>query len=37
MRLRKGRDRMRKRDWRWRGSVIEEVKEFKYLGQSRFR
>lgn len=36
MRIRKGRDRMRKRDWRWRGSVIEEV-EFKYLGQSRFR
>lgn len=32
MRFRKGRGRLSKRDWRWKGRVIEKVKEHKYLG-----
>lgn len=32
MRFRKGGERLSKRDWRWKGKRIEEVKEFKYLG-----
>lgn len=32
MRFRKGGGRRDKRIWRWRGKVVEEVKEFRYLG-----
>jgi len=32
MRFKKGGGRMRKREWRWRGKGIEEVREFRYLG-----
>lgn len=32
MKFRKGGGRMSKRDWRWKGKRIEELKEFKYLG-----
>lgn len=32
MRFRKGKGRIRKRDWRWKGKSIEKVKEFRYLG-----
>jgi hypothetical protein len=32
MRFRKGGGRLSKRDWRWSGKKIEEVKEFTYLG-----
>lgn len=32
MRFRKRGGRMRKMDWKWRGRVIEVVREFKYLG-----
>lgn len=32
MRFRKGGGRMDKRVWRWKGRVVEEVKEFNYLG-----
>jgi len=31
MRFRKGRGRIERRDWRWKGNKIEEVKEFTYL------
>lgn len=31
MRVRRGSERLGKRDWRWKGKRIEEVKEFKYL------
>ena len=37
MRFRKGGGRVKKRDWRWRGKKIEEVKEFKYLGYTMQR
>lgn len=32
MRFRKGGKSISKREWRWKEKVIEEVKEFKYLG-----
>jgi len=32
MRFRKGGERMRKRDWRWRGEKLEKVKQYTYLG-----
>lgn len=32
LRFRKGGGRLGKRKWRWKGKVIEEVKEYKYLG-----
>lgn len=32
IRFKRGRGRRDKRVWRWRGKVIEEVKEFRYLG-----
>ncbi|KAL6416889.1 hypothetical protein ACFW04_013103 [Cataglyphis niger] len=32
LRFRKGGGRDRKVSWRWKGKVIEEVKEFSYLG-----
>lgn len=32
MRFRKGGGRMDKWNWKWKGKVIEEVKEYKYLG-----
>ncbi|KAL6420236.1 hypothetical protein ACFW04_014606 [Cataglyphis niger] len=32
LRLRKGGERERNVNWRWKGKVIEEVKEFAYLG-----
>lgn len=32
MRFRKGRGRRDKGVWRWKGRVIEEIKEFRYLG-----
>lgn len=32
MRFRRGKGRMKRRVWRWRGKVIKEVKEYKYLG-----
>lgn len=32
MRFRRGGERVGKKDWRWKGKVIEEVKEYKYLG-----
>jgi len=32
MRCRRGSGREAKRTWRWKGKIIEEVKEFKYLG-----
>lgn len=32
IRFKKGGGRRDKRVWRWRGKVIEEVKEFRYLG-----
>jgi len=32
VRFRRGGGRMKKRVWRWKGEVIEEVKEIKYLG-----
>jgi len=32
MRFRKGKGRMRKREWWWKGKEIKEVKEFRYLG-----
>lgn len=32
MRFRKRGGRIGKRDWRWKGKKIEEVKEFMYLG-----
>lgn len=32
MRFKKGEGRMKKREWRWRGKKMEEVKEFRYLG-----
>jgi len=32
MRCRRGGGRSIKRTWRWKGKIIEEVKEFKYLG-----
>jgi len=32
VRFRKGRRRMSKVDWRWKGKRIEKVKQFKYLG-----
>lgn len=32
MRFRKGGGRQGKREWRWTGKKIEEVKEYKYLG-----
>lgn len=32
MRFRKGRGRQIKRDWKWKGRKIEEVKEYRYLG-----
>jgi hypothetical protein len=32
MRFRKGGGRLGKREWRWKGKRIEEVKEFTYLG-----
>lgn len=31
MRFKKESGRMSKRNWRWRGKMIEKVKEFKYL------
>lgn len=30
MRFRKGGERIEKRDWRWKGKKLEEVKEYKY-------
>lgn len=30
MRFRKGGGRIEKRDWRWKGKKLEEVKEYKY-------
>lgn len=32
MRFRKGGVRIEKRDWKWKGKKLEEVKEYKYLG-----
>jgi len=32
MRFRRGGGREKKRDWRWKGKKIEEVKKVKYLG-----
>jgi len=32
MRFKKEGGRIAKKDWRWRGKKIEEVKEYKYLG-----
>lgn len=32
MRFRKGGRRKRKWSWRWKGRVLKEMKEFKYLG-----
>ncbi|KAL6420586.1 hypothetical protein ACFW04_014633 [Cataglyphis niger] len=32
LRFRKGGERDKKVSWRWKGKVIEEVKEFSYLG-----
>lgn len=32
MRFRKGRGRLKKANWSWKGKSIEEVKEFTYLG-----
>lgn len=32
MRFRKGAEREGKREWRWKGKRIEEVKKYKYLG-----
>ena len=32
MRFRKGGERYKRAEWRWRGKRIEEVKECKYLG-----
>lgn len=32
VRFKRGEGKKDKRVWRWRGKVIEEVKEFKYLG-----
>jgi len=32
LRFRKGGGRMKKKVWRWKGEVIDEIKEFKYLG-----
>jgi len=32
MRFRKGGGRLRKRDWRWKGEKLEEVKQYTYLG-----
>jgi len=32
MRFRKGGGRMRKRDWRWRGEKLKEVKQYTNLG-----
>jgi len=32
MRFRKGRGRRKKKKWRWKEKVIEEMREFKYLG-----
>lgn len=31
MRFRKGGDRIRKRNWRWKRKVIEKAKQYKYL------
>jgi hypothetical protein len=32
MRFRRGGGKIEKRDWRWKGRKLEEVKEFRYLG-----
>lgn len=32
LRFKKGRGRLKKIVWRWKGKVIEKVKSFKYLG-----
>lgn len=32
IRFKKGRGRLVKREWRWKGKKIEEVKQYKYLG-----
>jgi len=32
IRFRKGGGRRKRKEWRWKGKVIEEVREFKYLG-----
>jgi hypothetical protein len=32
IRFRKGGGRRKKREWRWKGEGIEEVREFSYLG-----
>jgi len=32
MRSRKGGRKMGKKDWKWRGKRIEEVKEYRYSG-----
>lgn len=32
MRFRKGGVRIKKRDWKWKGKKLEEVKEYKHLG-----
>lgn len=32
MRFKKVGGRMKKREWRWRGKRLEEIKEFRYLG-----
>jgi len=37
MKFRKGGGRMGKRDWRWKGKKVEEVKEFNYLGYTMQR
>ena len=37
MRCRKGGGRWKKVTWRWKGKVVEEVKEFKYLGYTLMR
>lgn len=31
MKLRRGKGRMDKRVWKWKGKIIEEVREFKYI------
>lgn len=35
MRFKKGAGRMKKREWKWRGKRLEEVKEFRYLGYTQ--
>lgn len=32
MRFRKGGGMIKKKNWRWKGKIIEEVKQFQYLG-----